>query len=103
MNEVKKTEKKFDKFNYESIDENTIKNENIEEKTFTLIESETEQYQKFLKRHKKCQLDKNGKNKFAPNEGGISVTLTLTSLGNMVECKCHGCKTSKNITDYDSW
>ena len=103
MDEAKDLEKKIDKFNYDSIDDYYIKDKEIEEKTFTLLESETILYQKFLKKHEKCQFDNNGKNKFGPNGSGISITFTLTSLGHIAKCKCGGCKACVDITDYDSW
>jgi len=53
MDKIKDKEK-IDKFNYESIDENYIKNKDIEEIEFTLLDSEYELYQEFLKKHEKC-------------------------------------------------
>ena len=98
-----KDKEKIDKFNYESIDENYIKNKDIEEIEFTLLDSEYELYQDFLKKHEKCQFDKDGKNKFGPYKGCISIKFTRTGLGNVAVCKCNGCKASSDLTDYDLW
>ena len=103
MAENKNIPKRKDIFNYESINEDFIKNEKIEEESFTLNKVETLRYQKFKENHDKCQFGNNGENKFGAIEGHMSISFRPTGIGDIIICSCKGCKTSINITDYDSW
>ena len=103
MDENKDIPKKKDTFNYESINEDTINNEKIKEESFILDKVETLRYQKFRENHGECLYGKNGKNKFGAIGGHTSISFTPTGLGKTIICECHGCKTSIDITNYDSW
>lgn len=57
---------------------------------FNLNEKEIKRYNKFIKKHKKC-------------DGILELIFSLTGIANAVSVSCTGCKKTKNITDYDSW
>ena len=103
MTEKKNSEKKIDNFDYESINEDSIANENIEEKSFKMNKVETARFYKFKENHHKCLFDESGHSKFGCSGGGLYVSFENTGLGSIVICNCSGCKASVNITDFDSW
>ena len=98
-----KTEKKKDEFDYNSINEDSIQNENIENLSFTLNKVETVRYNKFKENHYSCSHTKEGMNKFRCHGGGLIVKIETTGIGDIVICICRGCNKQVDITDYDCW
>ena len=96
-------EKRKDKFDYESINEDSINKDNIENETFTLDKIETARFIKFRQNHRACQKDANGNNKFGAAGGGIQISFERTGIGVIVLCECLGCNQYANITNFDVW
>lgn len=64
------------------------------ETIFKLNEKETEQYQKFLSKHKSCRAN------IGAIGGGYTVMFSPTGLGSAVIVKCDICGAKQDITDY---
>lgn len=63
---------------------------------FEFNEKELDEYNKFVKKHKKC--------KFNSSIGGkITVKFTGTGLGDIIEVCCNSCGQTKDITDISNW
>ena len=63
---------------------------------FELNEKELDEYNEFIKKHKKC--------KFNSSIGGkITIKFTPTGLGNIIEVCCNDCGKHKYITDINNW
>ena len=94
-------EEKKDSFDYEKIDASS--NADGSTKKFELNKIETARYKKFAKNHYGCLFDKETKeNKFGAIGGHLSISFSITGVGNFVKCHCEGCHKYADITDYDS-
>lgn len=75
---------------------NSKENNKQSEISFSLNKTETEEYKKFVEKHKSC--------KFSATIGGkISVLFTPTGLGDIIVVKCNSCGKEKEITDVSNW
>ena len=92
-----------DSFDYDSIDGSYINNQEEQNESFILDETETARLKKFRENHAKCQWDDEGNYKFGAIGGSIVITFTKTGLGNIIVCLCNGCHKSANITNFDSF
>ena len=64
--------------------------------TFTLNETEAQEYHDFCNKHKSCE--------FSSTTGGkISITFTPSGLGDVIVVKCNKCGKEKDITDISNW
>lgn len=66
--------------------------------TIVLDEIEAWRFDDFKERHLKCV-----RGKFGAIGGGISINVRGTGLGNIFQCKCHGCGAEEDITNVDNW
>ena len=99
----KNPQERIDTFDYDTINEDSITNEKIDKKVFRLNKVETLRYEQFRKNHANCRISSNGRSKFGCSGGGFSITFYPTGLGSNVICRCEGCKSYADITDFDSW
>jgi len=64
-------------------------------KVFELNDSEEKLYNEFCKKHMHQEIN------HGAIGGNISVSFTVTSIGDMPTVRCHTCGEEENITDYD--
>ena len=70
---------------------------------FELNEKETQNFDNFFKNHECAYPDRKSARKACGVDGAVAtVTITMTTIGNVVICRCNACGKEEDITDYDS-
>ena len=66
------------------------------ELTALFDEVELKRYHEFCDKHRKC-------GRHSTIGGGVSVIVTGTGLGCIIECRCNRCDEIEDITNLDNW
>lgn len=70
---------------------------------FELNEKETQNFEKCLKEHECIHPDRKSARKACGIDGAaLTISFTMTTLGNVIKVKCNACGKEEDITDYES-
>lgn len=73
------------------------------ELSFRLSDTESERYQSFSDKHKKCRIKEGKKTPSGFPIGTPEITFKPTGIGDIVEVRCPICGKTADITDFENW